>query len=61
MVMFANQPPYVVCILTPVVDGQLPVVSENRCQLKTGNRQLFFGLPFPSTPTQGRWGDELNT
>src|SRR5882724_459165 len=45
MVMLANQPPHLVYIR-----NQLPVASfSNRLS----------GLPFSSTPTQGRWGDEF--
>src|SRR5580765_5710372 len=45
MVMLANQPPQLVYIR-----NQLPVASVS-------NR--FSGLPFPSTPSRGRWGDEF--
>src|SRR5882724_1901209 len=45
MVMLANQPPQLVYIR-----NQPPVATFS-------NR--FSGLPFPSTPSQGRWGDEF--
>src|ERR1043166_7538936 len=45
MVMLANQPPQLVYIR-----NQPPVASFSNC---------FSGLPFPSTPSQGRWGDEF--
>jgi len=61
MVMLANQPPYLVYILTSAVGGQWSVVSERHWQLAAGNRQLLYRIAIPVHPISGSWGDELNT